>query len=141
VTCFIGPERSARISPARSAGDRDIRFTLHADTPVVPMNPLQMVWNAVNRLTSGGAVLGADQRISVMQALKAVTIDAAWQVFEETSRGSIEVGKLADFVILSDNPLNRPESIHQIKVLETIIGGRTRYKHENTSVTASSGTY
>jgi len=124
---FIGPERAKRISPARSAQERGIRFSLHSDTPIVPMNPLLMVWNAVNRITSSGEVLGEEQTIDVMAALRAVTIDAAWQVFEAKSRGSIEKGKLADFVVLSDNPLENPKTIDQIQVMETYIGGVRRF--------------
>ncbi len=124
---FIGPERAERISPARSAQERGIRFSLHSDTPIVPMNPLLMVWNAVNRITSSGKVLGEKQTISVMAALRAVTIDAAWQVFEAKSRGSLEKGKLADFVVLSENPLENPKTIDRIQVMETYIGGVRRF--------------
>ena len=74
---FLGPERQARISPLRSAHDRKLRFTLHDDTPVTPANPLLLVWDAVNRLTVAGQVLGAGQRIGALDALRAVTSDAA----------------------------------------------------------------
>lgn len=102
---FMGPERAARISPLQSARDRGIRFTVHDDTPVTPVNPLLLVWGSVNRLTKSGKQLGPEQRISVKAALRAATIDAAWQNFEESRKGSIEPGKLADFVILAENPL------------------------------------
>ncbi|MBW2282669.1 MAG: amidohydrolase, partial [Deltaproteobacteria bacterium] len=82
-TIFMGPERAARMSPAGGAVERQLRFTLHADSPVVPMEPLRLVWAAVNRRTRSGFELGPEQRISPMQALRAVTIDAAWQHFEE----------------------------------------------------------
>jgi len=126
---FLGPERAFRISPLRSAIDRGIRFTIHCDTPVTPMKPLLAVWAAVNRLSTGGKVIGPEQRIKPIEALRAVTIDAAWQNFEEEIKGSIEVGKLADFVILSENPLTvGPMKIKDIQVLETIVGGKTVYK-------------
>lgn len=126
---FLGPDRARRISPLKSAMDRGIRFTLHDDTPVTPVNPLQLVWVAVNRLTSSGKVLGPEQRIPVAQALRAITIDAAWQNFEEKIKGSIEMGKLADFVVLSDNPLTvSPAAIRNIQVLETIVGGETVFR-------------
>ncbi len=125
---FLGPERVARISPARSAADRGIRFTLHCDSPVVPMEPLRLIWSAVNRLSSSGAPIGPAQRITPRQALRAVTIDAAWQHFEEADKGSLELGKLADLVILSRSPLEDPEGIDEIRVLETIIGGRTVHR-------------
>ncbi len=127
---FMGPARAARMSPARSAVKRGLRFTLHADTPVVPMEPLRLIWSAVNRRSTSGASVGEEERIGPMRALRAVTIDAAYQHFEETEKGSLEPGKLADLVILSSSPLDRPEHIDSIRVLETIVGGRTRYRAE-----------
>jgi predicted amidohydrolase YtcJ len=122
---FLGPERAARISPTASALKRGIPFTLHADTPVVPMNPLMIVWAAVNRVTSGGQVLGPEQRIAPLEALRAVTINAARQERQEASRGSLEVGKFADFAVLDGNPLTvDPMRIRDIAVLETWVGGR-----------------
>ncbi len=127
-TLFMGPERAARMSPARSAGERGIRYTIHCDAPVVPMEPLRLVWAAVNRRTRSDFVVGPDERLTPMQALRAVTIDAAWQHFEEDLKGSLEPGKLADLVILSDSPLERPETIDEIRVLETIVGGRSVFR-------------
>ena len=125
---FMGPERAAGISALRSATDRGIRFTVHDDTPVTPVNPLQLVWVSVNRLTRTGQVLGPEERVTPLQALRAVTIDAAWQNFEEDIKGSIEPGKLADLVIVSDNPLTvDPETIVEIDVLQTIVGGVSVY--------------
>ena len=125
---FMGPERAAGISALRSAVDRGIRFTVHDDTPVTPVNPLQLVWVSVNRLTKSDQVLGSEERVTPMEALRAITIDAAWQNFEEGIKGSIEPGKLADLVILSDNPVTvEPETIRDIQVLETIVGGHTVY--------------
>ena len=126
---FMGRERAYRISPAKSAIARGLRFTIHTDAPVVPMNPLLLVWAAVNRISTGGDTIGAEQRISPMDALRAVTINATWQSFDETNTGSIESGKLADLVILSENPLLVPERIRDIQVLETIMGGKTVYKN------------
>lgn len=125
---FMGPERAARMSPARSAVDRGVRFTIHNDTPVVPMDPLLSVWAAVNRRSSSGAPIGPEQRISVPQALRAVTLDAAYQHFEDHEKGSLEPGKLADLVILSRSPLDDPEHIDEIDVVETIIGGETVWR-------------
>jgi predicted amidohydrolase YtcJ len=125
---FMGPERAARLSPLKSAVDRGIRFTVHDDTPVTPVKPIQLVWDAVNRITTSGKVLGPAQRISPYEALRSVTIDAAWQNFEEDIKGSIEVGKLADFVVLEENPLTvDPEHIRDIRVLATVVGGETVY--------------
>lgn len=122
---FLGPERAAHISPARSAAERGVRYTIHADSPVVPMEPLRLVWAAVNRVSTGGEVIGEDERVSVMEALRATTIEAAYQHFEEDEKGSLEPGKVADLVVLSRSPLVGPESIDEIEVVETIVGGRT----------------
>jgi len=127
-TIFMGPERAARMSPAASAIRHGLHFTIHCDTPVVPMEPLRLVWSAVNRKTRSGFVVGEAERITPMQALRAVTIDAAYQGFEEDDRGSLEPGKLADLVILSRSPLDEPETIDEIEVLETIVGGQTVYR-------------
>jgi predicted amidohydrolase YtcJ len=127
---FIGPDRAAVISPAQWALDYDVRFSSHLDTPVVPMEPLQAVWSQVFRQTYGGDVLGPEQRIDVMQALRAVTIDAAWQVFQETNRGSLEPGKYADLVVLSSNPLDDPMNMRDIQVERTLVGGATVYRRQ-----------
>lgn len=124
---FMGPERAARMSPARSAHDRGIRPTLHADSPVVPMEPLRIVWSAVNRISTGGETIGEAQRISPMEALAGVTIDAARQHFEDDLKGSLEPGKLADLVILSRSPLEDPATIDEIEVESTIIDGDVVY--------------
>jgi predicted amidohydrolase YtcJ len=121
---FMGPERAMRMSPAKSALDIDLPFSIHLDTPVVPMNPIFLMWTAVNRMSTSGAVIGAEQRIGVMQALRATTIDAAYQVFKEKEVGSIEVGKYADLVILDDTLLDvAPYDIKDVKVDQTFVGG------------------
>jgi predicted amidohydrolase YtcJ len=126
---FMGPERAKRISPLKSALKRGIKFTLHSDCPVTPVSPLFCVFAAVNRITRNGEVLGPEYRLTPEQALRAVTIDAAWQTFDEKIKGSIEVGKLADFTILAENPLTvAPGGIKDIKVEEVIIGGESVYQ-------------
>jgi predicted amidohydrolase YtcJ len=125
----LGPERAARISPMRSALDRGMKATIHTDSPVVLPHGTRTIWSAVNRLTRSGFVLGADQRMTPMEALKAITIWSAYQHFEEDQKGSIEVGKLADFAILSANPLTvDPMTIRDIEVMETIKEGKTVYQ-------------
>lgn len=127
---FLGPERAEKISPLNTAIAKNVPFTIHLDTPVVPMEPMVLVWTAVNRETTSGETLGANERISVMDALRATTIDSAWQQFLEADRGSIEVGKFADLIILSDDPLTNPDTLNAIKVIQTIIGGATVFQRE-----------
>src|SRR4029079_10480361 len=125
---FLGPERAARISPLASAAKRGIRFTIHNDTPVTPVEPLLLLWCAVNRRTKQGEVLGPDQVISPYAALAAITCDAAWQNFEENTKGTIEAGKTADFVVLAENPLTiDPLRIKDIQIVQTIVGGEVVY--------------
>ena len=124
VYLFSGEEEHVK----RSALKRRIPFTLHNDTMVTPIDPLMSVWSAVNRLTSSGKVLGAAQRIGVLDALKSVTIWGAYQYHEEHYKGSLEPGKLADMVILDTNPLTAdPIVIKDIKVLATIVGDECVY--------------
>lgn len=123
---FMGPERASNMSPAKWALDAGVRFSSHMDTPVLPMLPLQAVWSQVERKSSSGAVIGEHQRIGRIQALRAVTIDAAWQVFMNDQIGSIELGKLADLVVLSGNPLEA-DDIRDLVVDRTFIGGAEVY--------------
>jgi predicted amidohydrolase YtcJ len=126
---FLGPERAARIDPSRSALDRGIKITLHHDAPVAGIEMLNVVWTAVNRVTTAGKKLGPDQRITPFEALRAITADAAWQIRDEDRKGTLEVGKLADMVVLSDDPLAvDPMKIRDIKIVETIKEDETVYK-------------
>ena len=125
----LGPERAARISPAKSAVDRGMVFTQHHDAPVALPSSIVILATQVNRTTRSGQVLGPDQRVSPMEALKSITINAAYQYFEEDTKGSIEPGKLADLVILSDDPLSvSPEALWDLEVVETIKEGETVFK-------------
>ena len=122
----LGPERAANISPTAWARDRGLRFTVHNDPPVAPPDGVLLLWSAVNRATRSGEILGPEQRIPPAEALRALTIDGAHQYFEEATKGSIEPGKLADFVILDGNPLEvEPLAIRDLKVVETIKEGET----------------
>ena len=124
----LGPARGARISPLASTLARGVPYSIHNDAPVVPPDMMRLTWCAVNRLTRSGQTLGGAQRISVADALKAITINGAYQYFEEHNKGSLEAGKLADLVILSDNPLKvDPLTIKDIQVMETIKEGKTVY--------------
>ncbi len=126
---IAGPKRAENISPAKKALQEDIIFSFHNDTPVTPIDPMLQVFAGVNRVTSSGYVLGKKQRIDVADALKAITINAAYMHKEEKTKGSLEMGKLADLVILEKNPLKVPvEELKDIRVEETIIGGKTVYR-------------
>jgi predicted amidohydrolase YtcJ len=125
----LGPERAARISPAASALKRGMIFTQHHDAPVALPSAIMILASQVNRTTRTGQVLGPEQRVSVMDALKSITINAAYQYFEEDTKGSLEPGKLADFVILDSNPLKvEPTAIKDINVIETIKEGKSIYR-------------
>lgn len=127
----FGPERAAFISPAHSAIKAGIIFTIHHDAPVTPPDLITAVYAAVNRKTRSGMILGPNERITPLEALKAITINGAYQLQEENRKGSIKAGKLADFVILDQNPLTiNPENLRSIKVLETIKEGNTVYKRD-----------
>lgn len=119
-----GEERASHISPAGSALKKGIRFTLHQDAPVIRPDMIETIWCAVNRITREGRVLGASERISVLDALKAVTINGAYQYSEEDRKGSIRPGKLADFVILDRNPLETEAmELKDLQVLGTVKEG------------------
>ena len=125
----FGSERGNHISPVADALIRGVRVNFHQDPPVTNPNMLHSVWCAVNRISRNGVVIGADQKIGVYDALRAVTIEGAYQYFEEDTKGSLECGKIADMVILNQNPLTvDPLQIREILVLETIKGGKTVYK-------------
>lgn len=124
----FGAERGNRISPAKSALERGVVVNFHQDTPVTKPDMLHSVWCAVNRISRAGNVIGKEQAVSVYEALQAVTINAAYQYFEEDTKGSIEPGKRADLVILDRSPLDvEPMAIRDIKVLGTIKDGESIY--------------
>ena len=128
---IIGDNLAQSISPTRTALDLGLRVTSHSDAPVALPNLMQVMWATVNRTSRSGKVIGKDERLTPEEALKAITLWAAHQHFEEDVKGSIEVGKLADFVILSDNPLSiAPERINEIVVEETIKAGRTVWRRQ-----------
>ncbi len=120
--------RGMKISPVNSAIKNNVMPTFHQDSPVLPPDMLHTVWCAVNRVTSSGVQLDKDECVSVYDALKAVTINAAYQYGEEDRKGTIKPGKDASFVVLSDNPLTcRIQDINKIKVEQTILRGKTVY--------------
>ncbi|MDT9000306.1 amidohydrolase [Paucibacter sp. APW11] len=129
----LGPVRGDRISPAMSALRRKMLFTQHHDAPVAFPDAIAILDAVVNRRTRSADILGPDQRLPVDVALKSITLWAAWQHFEEKDKGSLEVGKLADLVLLDKNPLKIPSSeLRSIQVLETIKAGKSIYKAATT---------
>jgi predicted amidohydrolase YtcJ len=134
----LGPERAANISPTGWALERGMIFTSHHDAPVAMPDPMRVMSATVNRVTRSGQVLGPAQRTSPLVALKAHTLWSAYQHFEEKTKGSLEVGKLADFVVLDRNPLaGDPLTIADIKVMETIKEGKTVYRRETAAKKAA----
>ena len=126
---FLGPERTARMDPAGSCVRLDMPFSLHVDTPVLPVTALGSMHAAVNRISDGGVLFGGDQRITPRQALEAYTTYASLCCGGEHDRGRIEPGRFADFVLLdSDIEAIDPSGIRDIKVLKTICGGRVVYE-------------
>ena len=122
----FGLDRAGRISPAGSALSRGIPFTFHQDSPVIPPDMLETIWCACVRRTKAGRVLGAEERIPVEAALRAVTQTAAHQYGLERELGTLRLGKRADFVLLSGDPLRTPpEELKKLQVERTIRCGRT----------------
>ena len=120
----FGEERAMRISPTKSSLDRNMPFTVHNDAPVVPPDMIRLLWSTTNRKTRSGKVLGEEQKISTYSALEAMTINAAYQHFEDDIKGTIEVGKQADLVVLSEDPLSiDPENLLKIRVIATYSKG------------------
>jgi predicted amidohydrolase YtcJ len=106
-----------------------MKFSIHSDAPVVYPNSMRILHSATNRVTRSNIILGSEERLDALTALKAMTIWPAYQHFEESSKGSIEKGKLADLVVLSHNPVTLDrEQLLGVKVLETIKAGETVYK-------------
>lgn len=125
---IIGGELGQKISPVKTALNKGLNITIHTDAPVALPNLMRVVWTAVERTSRSGKVIGADERLTPYEALKAITDWSAYQHFEEDTKGTLEAGKLADFVILDKNPLKvAPDAIKDIEVLETIKEGQSIY--------------
>ena len=126
---IIGDSLGNKISPTRTALDKGLKITIHTDAPVALPNLMRMVGITVERKSRSGEVIGANEKLSPYEALKAITDWSAYQHFEEDRKGTLEAGKLADLVILDKNPLKVPEQdIKDIVVLETIKEGNTMYR-------------
>ena len=120
----LGPDRAQRINAAGTAQRLGIPFAIHSDAPITPIGPLFTAWCAVNRCTASGRILGPAERISVVDALHAITLGAAYTLRLDDEIGSLEVGKRADFAVLADDPLAMPpEGLRDVRVLGTMVGG------------------
>lgn len=128
---IIGPDKAQQISPTKSALKKGVRITTHTDAPVAMPNLMMIVHTAVNRTSRSGTIMGPEERLTPYEALQSITIWGAYQFFEENKKGSIKAGKLADMVVLDQNPLKiDAKKIKDIVVLETIKEGKSVYKKE-----------
>lgn len=125
----LGAERANFLSPIVTADKLGLKYTNHSDATVTPINPLFTVWSAVNRVSRTGKLIGEKEKATPYQALKAITKNAAYEFFEENSKGTLTVGKMADLVILDKNPMDvDPLEIKNITVVETIKNGNSIFK-------------
>ncbi|MEE2802864.1 MAG: amidohydrolase [Pseudomonadota bacterium] len=123
----MGPDRAMRMDACATAKRVGVPYTIHSDAPVTPLNPLFTAWCAVNRQTASGRVLGHNERIDVEDALRAVTLGAAFTLHLDHLIGSIEPGKYADFSVLDDDPTTAsPEALKDISVWGTVVDGIVR---------------
>ena len=131
---ILGAEKAARLDPVASARRVGLRPTLHSDYTVTPIDPLRSVQTAVTRrMRDGGEVLNPAECDTVERAIRAVTVDAAWQTHSDDVLGSLEVGKYADLVVLSADPQAvDPEAIAAIEVVQTRLGGKVAYGGSST---------
>ena len=125
----LGQERAYFLSPMASAVAKGLHCSNHNDFSVTPIEPMRMVWSAVARQSRSGEVIGPDERVEPWQALKALTIEAAWQIREEHDKGTITAGKLADLVVLDGDPTTvATDRLLDIAVVETFKEGRRVYQ-------------
>ena len=122
---YWGGARASRVTPVRAYLDHGVEVAAGTDAPVVPFPPLWTMYHFVTRETISGGILGPDQKITRQEALRIATMGNARLTFEEQIKGSIEPGKLADFVVLDEDILQAdPKRIEQMKVLMTVVGGK-----------------
>jgi hypothetical protein len=121
----VGPERAERMNPCATALREGVPLAIHSDAPVTPLGPLFTAWCAVNRTTASGRTLGETERISVADALRTITLGAAYTLRLDGELGSIECGKRADFAVLEDDPETiAPDRLMDVRVWGTVLGGR-----------------
>jgi predicted amidohydrolase YtcJ len=128
---IIGDSLANTISPTRTALNKGLKITIHTDAPVALPNLMRMIGISVDRKSRSGQIIGEKERLTPYEALQAITTWSAYQHFEEHQKGTLEVGKLADMIILDKNPLKAsPSEIKEIKVLETIKDGVIVYRRQ-----------
>jgi hypothetical protein len=128
---IVGQEQAMQISPMRSAIDAGMHVTSHTDAPVALPNLMLVVWATVNRTSRSGDLIGSDERVSPYEAMQMITIWGAEQFGEQETKGSFKVGKLADMVVLSDNPVTMdPTKIDKVVVLETYKEGQSLWQRK-----------
>ncbi len=121
----VGKKRSAEMARGRSVLDNHVNLSFHSDSPMAPASPLLLAWAAVNRTGLTGKVLGPQEKVTVEEALRAITIGAAYDMGKEKEMGSIEIGKRANFTVLDDNPLTtKPRLLKDIAVRATVVDGQ-----------------
>ncbi|MBU2532193.1 MAG: amidohydrolase family protein, partial [Alphaproteobacteria bacterium] len=121
----VGPERAERMNACATALRSGVPMAIHSDAPVTPLGPLFTAWCAVNRQTASGRTLGANERISVEEALTTITLGAAYTLKLDGEIGSIECGKRADFTVLEEDPRDvAPEHLKDLEIWGTVLGGR-----------------
>ena len=132
---FLGPERVRNLDPVGSAVQAGIKPLLHSDCPVTPVSPLFCIQSAAARVTSSGEVLNDPERISVREAVATMTVNAARGSFEEDVKGSLELGKLGDLVVLNQDPFaEAPKDIGSIEVAATVVGGQVMHNTDELSI-------
>ena len=121
---WLGPDRARNMVPLGAVVRQGMRFGLHSDCPMAPLSPLTLAWAAVNRSTINGNSNNQAQAVSVDDAMRAITIDAAWLMRKEGEIGSIRAGKRVDFAVLEQDPYAvDPDDVKDIKVWGTVFGG------------------
>jgi predicted amidohydrolase YtcJ len=121
----VGLERAVKMNATKTALDLGVPFSLHCDASVTPIAPLFNAWTAVNRVTASGKTFREDLKISVAEALYAMTMGTAYLLKLEEEIGSITVGKKADFVILGEDPYTSdPMHLKDISVITTVFAGQ-----------------
>jgi predicted amidohydrolase YtcJ len=124
-TQTLGPDRAERMDACATALRLGVPLAVHSDAPITALAPMFTAWCAVNRVTSSGHVLGPNERISVADALRTITLGAAYTLGLDDRIGSIEVGKFADFCVMDDDPTEiDPARLKDVRIAGTVLGGR-----------------